>query len=112
MPSRGPDASAALEPAEIATDNIGMTIECEIYRCSKQDEMYLYLRSGLLPDKLPGALLKLTGRLTKVMQLSLTPERKLARADAAAVRARLEADGFFLQMPPAGHIKAHLNDAD
>ncbi len=89
-----------------------MTIECEIYRCAKQDEMYLYLRSGLLPDSLPEALLKLTGRLTKVMQLSLTPERKLARVDAVLVRAKLVSEGFFLQMPPAGHIKAHLNDAD
>lgn len=89
-----------------------MTIECQVYRCAKQDEMYLYLRADLQPETLPEPLLRRTGRLTAVMHLALTPERKLARVDAATVRARLRTEGFFLQMPPAGHIKAELNDAD
>jgi uncharacterized protein YcgL (UPF0745 family) len=35
------------------------------------------------------------------MQLEITPERKLARENAADVLKGIEENGFFLQMPPA-----------
>jgi uncharacterized protein YcgL (UPF0745 family) len=34
------------------------------------------------------------------MVLLLTPERKLARVDAAEVLGKIQEQGFFLQMPP------------
>lgn len=89
-----------------------MSTDCVIYRCAKQDEMYLYVRAGLSPDTLPEALRQRTGKLTEVMALQLTPQRKLARVDAARVLAKLAADGWYLQMPPDGHIKAHLYFGD
>ena len=58
---------------------------CIVYRCGKQDEMYLYLRADLKLDDIPEPLRQRTGRLTEVMRLHLTPERKLARVDVLRV---------------------------
>ena len=89
-----------------------MSTECLIYRCAKQEEMYLYLRTGFTPEQLPEALLRRTGRLTQVMQLTLTPERKLARVEVARVIERLAADGWYLQMPPNAQLNPHLHFGD
>ena len=40
------------------------------------------------------------GNLQFVMELALTPERRLAREDAQVVRNNLSARGFHLQFPP------------
>ncbi len=85
---------------------------CIIYRCSKQDEMYLYLREDFKTEDVPEALRTRVGRLTEVMRLQLTPERKLARVDVVRVIERLQSDGWYLQMPPEGQVQAWLNDAD
>lgn len=89
-----------------------MNTECVVYRCSKQDQMYLYLRAGLDPSALPEALRQRAGRFTEVMQLTLSPERKLARVDVTRVMQRLQTEGWFLQMPPEGQIRAKMNDSD
>ena len=89
-----------------------MSTECRVYRCSKQDEMYLYVREGLATETLPEALLRRTGRLTEVMKLKLDGQRKLARVDADKVAQQLAAQGFYLQMPPDGIVKANLHFGD
>ncbi len=67
--------------------------------------MYLYIpfqddeQQAL--DKLPEQLNQLTGRLERVMELELTPQRKLARVKSVDVLDALSSKGFFLQMPPA-----------
>ncbi|TGD73571.1 YcgL domain-containing protein [Mangrovimicrobium sediminis] len=72
----------------------------EIFRSSRKDEMYLYVdRARGLAD-VPEPLLQQFGEPTSVMSLMLEPARKLARADAAEVLAKIEAQGFYLQMPP------------
>ena len=74
---------------------------CIIYRCSKKDEMYLYVPAeNSKLEHLPEGLLRLTGQLVKVLELELTHERKLARADVREVLSALEQRGYFLQMPP------------
>lgn len=87
-------------------------MDCTVYRCAKQDEMYLYLRAGVEPDTLPAPLLKRAGRLTRVMDLQLSATRKLARVDVRKVLERLAAEGWYLQLPPDGHIHAHLYFGD
>jgi uncharacterized protein YcgL (UPF0745 family) len=89
-----------------------MNTDCVVYRCGKQDEMYLYLRAGVKPDDLPTALLRRVGKLTQVMQLSLAPGRKLARVDVDKVLEKLHEPGYYLQMPPQGHIKGNLYFGD
>ena len=86
-------------------------IPCAVYRCSKQVEMYLYLRPDLKPETLPAELLKRMGQLTHVMDIDLA-QRKLARVDAAKVAEKLKEPGYYIQMPPNGHITGHLYFGD
>jgi hypothetical protein len=74
---------------------------CEIYRCSKKEGMYIYVdkKDGL--EKLPDSLNKRTGKMVFAMGLMLTPDKKLARANAKDVLEAIEAQGFYLQMPPS-----------
>ncbi|EIT71476.1 MULTISPECIES: YcgL domain-containing protein [Hydrocarboniphaga] len=85
---------------------------CVVYRCSKQQEMYLYLRAGLAPETLPEPLLVRTGRLTEVMRIELSPQRRLARVDVNRVIEQLAGPGFYLQMPPNGQIQVQLNEGE
>jgi len=73
---------------------------CEIFRGSRQPEMYLYVDRARGLRDVPAALLARFGQPSTVMTLHLTPDRKLARADAAAVLASIAEKGFYLQMPP------------
>ena len=66
--------------------------------------MYLYVpykddEETLLED-LPAELSTLTGRLDQVMELDLSGDRKLARANVEDVIASLDERGFYIQMPP------------
>ncbi|HEY9547064.1 MAG TPA: YcgL domain-containing protein [Solimonas sp.] len=89
-----------------------MTVECRVYRCARQPEIYLYVRDGMKPEALPETLLARTGRLTEVMSLKLAPERALARVDVNKVIEQLAGPGYFLQMPPPEIINAHLHFGD
>ncbi len=86
--------------------------DCIVYRCSKQPEMYLYLRADLKIDDMPEAMRLRAGRLTEVMRLTLAPTRKLARVDVVRVIERLRGDGWYLQLPPDGIMDGHLDDGD
>ena len=77
---------------------------CSIYRSPRKEGMYIYVlkKDGL--DKVPEPLLKQMGSPGHVMDLLLTPDRKLARVDVLDVLRDLDDKGFYLQMPPAqGH---------
>ena len=51
--------------------------------------------------RVPAALQQLLGPLEAVMNLSLTPDRRLANADVGTVIAALRVAGYYLQLPPA-----------
>jgi hypothetical protein len=74
-------------------------VNCKIYRCSKQEDMYLYTHASKTINDLPDELINLVKDLTHIMDLELTPERKLAREDITVVINNLEEKGFYLQMP-------------
>lgn len=73
---------------------------CFIYKSLKKEELYLYLDKKDDFSALPEDLFKSFGSLQFVMELQLSPERKLAREDAGKVIASLENKGFYVQMPP------------
>jgi uncharacterized protein len=87
-------------------------VDCLVFRCARQPELYLYLRADLAVEDLPAPLQQRTGRLTPVMRLSLTPATRLARVDAGRVCASLRDGGHYLQMPPDGLLQAHLYTGD
>lgn len=75
-------------------------MQCFIYKSLKKDELYLYLNKKDDFSSVPESLYNSLGRLEFVMELKLSPERKLAREDISRVITSLETKGFFVQMPP------------
>ena len=63
-------------------------------------DTYLYIdrQSGL--DQLPVDLLSTFGEPEEVLTFRLTPDRKLAIVAAEDVLSAIDAQGFFLQLPP------------
>lgn len=74
-------------------------VDVVIYRSTRRELTYLYVPATTLPETLPGAVTGL-GPWERTLALSLTPDRRLAQADAAAVLAALARDGFYVQFPP------------
>ncbi len=79
-------------------------MKCVVFRCSRKEEMYLYLPcqedDESFVETLSDDLLKLTGDLEKALELEITSERKLARVKADDVLKALKDKGYYLQMPP------------
>ena len=75
-------------------------MQCFVYKSPRKADTYVFLakRDGF--DVLPAPIAETLGKLVWVMDLDLTPERKLAREDAAVVIANIERRGFHLQLPP------------
>jgi len=72
-----------------------------IYKSSRKDEMYLYVAKSSGLKHIPAALLDLFGKPQLVFDLLLTPEKRLARANAGEILSSLQEQGYYLQMPPA-----------
>jgi uncharacterized protein YcgL (UPF0745 family) len=89
-----------------AVDSAGMP--CTVFRCSRQDQMFLYVREHFDHRTLPAPLVKRTGTLSPVMTLSLTESSVLARVSSSAVIRALLDRGWFLQLPPDGRPRVHL----
>lgn len=77
-----------------------MTRICQVFRSSRQAEMYLYVDKAQGFATVPEALLQRFGEPEPVLVLALTPERRLARVAAGDVLGAIERQGYFLQMPP------------
>ena len=75
-------------------------MQCFVYKSLRKADTYVFLakRDGF--DVLPAPIAETLGKLVWVMDLDLTPERKLASEDAAVVIANVERRGFHLQLPP------------
>ena len=71
-----------------------------IYRSTKEADLYLYVDSTDDLTRVPEELLRRFGKAELAMTLPLTPERKLARANAAKVLKAVKEQGFYLQLPP------------
>lgn len=72
----------------------------EIFRGTRKAESYLYVDKAQGLADVPEVLLAQFGEPRSVMTLMLDPQRKLARANAAEVLAKIEEQGYYLQMPP------------
>ncbi len=71
-----------------------------MFRSSQKDFTYIYLLAGHDFDDLPDTLKELFGQPEFVMDLKLTPERKLAYSDVKQVMQNLSEQGYHLQLPP------------
>jgi uncharacterized protein len=75
-------------------------MQCFIYKSLKKEYLYLYLTEKDNFSNVPDALFNYLGKMEFVMDLDLSPERKLAREDAGKVIECLKKQGFFVQLPP------------
>ena len=75
-------------------------MQAYVYKSLRKADTYVYLGARDDFERLPAPLRSQLGNLQFVLELAMTPERKLARGDAAVVRENLAVRGFHLQYPP------------
>jgi uncharacterized protein YcgL (UPF0745 family) len=63
-------------------------------------DYYLYVNRDEGLRRIPHGLGQMLGRLQKVLELELDAGRVLAQADVVQVLRQIEAQGYYLQMPP------------
>ena len=73
-----------------------------VYKSLARADTYLYLAARDEFGRVPEPLRTRLGALAFVLETDLSPDRKLAREDAATVMENLAARGFHLQFPPSG----------
>ena len=75
-------------------------MQCFIYKSLKKEYLYLYIVKKDDFSNVPDALVSSLGKMEFVIELVLSPERKMARENAGKVIDSLKTQGFFVQMPP------------
>jgi len=78
---------------------MAVEIKCDVYKSKKKDETYVFIPTSTPLSDLPEELLTVLGQTEKIMQLKLTPDKKMARGSAAEIIKSIEKQGFHLQMP-------------
>ncbi len=73
---------------------------CAIYRGRRRSDTYLYVPVEGDFSSVPREILAALGEPVHVMNLTLTPDRRLARADARTVMRMLLSRGCYVQLPP------------
>ena len=74
--------------------------EIEVFKSLKKPDTYLYLGKSQKFEDLPSELRDSFGQYELVLEMELSPERNLARADATRVLSAIASRGFYLQLPP------------
>ncbi|MDN5370044.1 MAG: uncharacterized protein PWP74_1352 [Shewanella sp.] len=73
---------------------------CAVYKSRRKADTYLFIRQKDKFDDIPSALLAVFGPPQLVMLLPLDKRQHLGLADIAKVKAELEQNGYYLQLPP------------
>jgi len=98
--------------ATIASTQQRTPMQAYVYKSRRKSDTYVYLRErdgfGLIPEPLRASL----GALDFVLELALTPDRKLAQTDPAVAHANLVERGFHMQFPPHDAPSWQLDDND
>jgi uncharacterized protein YcgL (UPF0745 family) len=71
------------------------------YKSPKKQELFLFVPKEKDLEDLPDELLVMFGEPTHIIDFELTPDRKMARGDAAIVYEAMQSKGFYMQMPPS-----------
>ena len=80
-------------------------LDCTVYKSLKKDETYLFIPTTTELSDLSPELLKVLGQTEKVMDLTLTPEKKMARGSAKSILNNISEQGFHLQMQEKDILK-------
>lgn len=71
-----------------------------VYKSLRKDGAYVFLAARDDFERVPDAVRAPLEPMRFVLELELTPQRKLARGNAAEVREGLVRRGFHVQLPP------------
>ncbi len=75
-------------------------MHCVVYKSPKRDLVYLFVPEADQFDDVPQPLMQGFGEPQWVMELELEPGKQLAYTTADEVIAKLDEQGYHLQMPP------------
>ncbi len=75
-------------------------MKCSIYRGKRREDHYVYLAEADNFDPIPDTIKRLMGEFVLAMEIEITLESKLASNNAEEILSKIEAQGFFLQVPP------------
>lgn len=73
---------------------------CNVYRSSRAEFTYLFLREDLALEDIPASLLELLGEPEPVMEIDLAERGSLGKEDIDTVKQRMIDPGYHLQLPP------------
>lgn len=75
-------------------------MQAYVYKSQRKADTFVYLAARDDFERIPESLRAPLGELSFVLEVALTPERKLARENTGTVRQNLASHGFHLQFPP------------
>lgn len=84
-------------------------MNCYIYRCSRKEDLYIYLAEKDDFSRVPAEIMRGLGITEFSMELELTSKKKLAKEDVVTVKRNLEEKGFHLQLPSNTRIEAIMS---
>ena len=76
-----------------------------VYKSLRKADTYVFLRQMDGFAVLPPALAEHLGELVFVIEIELSPQRKLAREDVEVVMTNLVGQGYHLQLPPVVEVQ-------
>lgn len=76
------------------------SVHCCVYKSLRKQETFLFVLVEDDFSRVPEQLLEALGKLEKLIELELTPERQMARGKASHIINDLLEKGFHLQLPP------------
>ncbi len=75
-------------------------MQAYVYKSLRKADTFVFLAARDDFARLPGPLRAQLGELAFVLEVALTPGRRLAQSDPDVVRANLGTHGFHVQFPP------------
>ncbi|MET0717344.1 MAG: YcgL domain-containing protein [Pseudoxanthomonas sp.] len=75
-------------------------MQAYVYKSQRKNDTFVYLAARDDFERIPESLRAPLGELAFVLEVALTPERRLARENTETVRQNLAAQGFHIQFPP------------
>lgn len=85
---------------------------CAIYKSAKKEQTYLFVKTRDDFSSVPEPLMLTFGTPSLVTLINLATKKKLAFADLDKVKANLNSQGYYLQLPPPKEdlLKQHKAD--
>ena len=75
-------------------------MQAYVYKSQRKQDSFVYLAARDDFSVIPEAVKATLAPFQFVLEVALTPDRRLAQADVAQVRLNLAERGFHLQLPP------------